>query len=191
MIHKVGRVYRRLGTPAKKVQQIGKSPFLFFGFSICKICWKSQIWSWFVDLEPLEDVGSIWSEQFCIFSRQQASPLAALACLGLPEFSCIFPGDPGRPVQLVGLPADVKKYKITNFKCFLHPPGALNPQTKIIFVIFSKFCIWRSQKTKMDFFRFAALFLRECPTSYTLYQPWCSGGSCGCGALKKSDGFCH
>ena len=116
-------MYRRLGTPAKKVQQIGKSPFLFFGFSICKICWKSQIWSWFVDLEPLEDVGSIWSEQFCIFSRQQASPLAALACLGLPEFS----EGLGRSV------ATKQKCHFAIFKCFLRLPEAPKPKKKAIF----------------------------------------------------------
>ena len=35
---KVGRVYRRLGTPAKKVRQIRKSQFSFFGYPICRIC---------------------------------------------------------------------------------------------------------------------------------------------------------
>ena len=36
------------------------------------------------------------------------------------------PGDPGRPVQPVGLPADVKKYKITNFNYFLRLSARLN-----------------------------------------------------------------
>ena len=49
--------------------------------------WLSE-WPRFVDLEPLEDIGSIWNWQFCIISHQQASPLAALACLGL-QWACL------------------------------------------------------------------------------------------------------
>ena len=78
------------------------------------------------------------------FPRQRASPLAALACLGLPENYMKLPVDPGSPVYPVGLPVDMKKYKIANFKCFLTHPAAPNPQTKVKFVVFSKFCIWGS-----------------------------------------------
>ena len=71
-------------------------------------------------------------------------------------------GDPGRPVQPVALPVDVKKYKITNFKCFLYLSEAPTPKKEVIFLELNmKFCIGGCQNLKVGFSRFAALFSLE------------------------------
>ena len=86
------------------------------------------------------------------FFTLQASPLAALTCLRK------IPGDPGRPVQPVGLPVDVKKYKITNFKYFLHLSEAPTPKKNVIFELSMKFCIGRCQNPKINFFPICCTF---------------------------------
>ena len=57
-----------------------------------------------------------------------------------------------KPSGCTGLPGTPRKF---HFKYFLRPPGAPNPQTKVIFMIFGNFCIWGIQKAKINFFRFA------------------------------------
>ena len=61
-------------------------------------------------------------------------------------------------MQPVGLPADVKKYKITNFKCFLRLSEALTPRKEVIFELSMKFCIGRCQNPKINFFLICCTF---------------------------------
>ena len=52
------------------------------------------------------------------------------------------------------------------------PSRSLKTKKKAIFRVSRSSLICGAQKPKITVFRFAALFSWECPTSYTLYQPW-------------------
>ena len=71
-----------------------------------------------------------------------------------------------------GLLVKVQKYNFAIFKHILRLPEAPKQQKKTIFRASRSSLICGAQKTKITVFRFASLFLWECPTSYTLYQPW-------------------
>ena len=58
------------------------------------------------------------------------------------------------------------------FKCFLCHPGSSNPKKKAIFVVRGSSLIGKCQNMEIYFLGNATLKLSECPTSYTLHQPW-------------------
>ena len=114
--------------PAKKVEQIGNKWFCVFGLHICRSsCIAQKSPSFFVS-GLLEGVKSIWIWGFFYFFSSIAKILASPGILAI----------------------DKKQYNISNSNCFKRFPGAPNRKNKVIFGIFSQFCIREAQKTKMD-----------------------------------------